>query len=186
MANRNAPYGAQVLGNLANSGFNASVRKFVIPSSDNTATFVNDLVKLTGESNSAGIPYVIQAAAGDATVGAVQAFEVDRDNLSNLYREASTERVVYVNVDPYVLFNMQVTNGTLSTSDIGLNADIAVAAGSTSTGISGMSLDLGTKTASTAQVRIIEVAQLAGNEIGAYTQVLCMFNEHTFKGTTGV
>jgi hypothetical protein len=118
-------------------------------------------------------------------VGFVVGFEANSSYLNQIYRTASTLRGVYVADDPYVTFEIQAA-ATLVTGDLQLLADITVSAGSSVTGVSGTELDLATKTTSSGQLRILALSPREDNDFGQYAKVICMINEHQYKGTTGV
>lgn len=186
MANTNAPFGLQWLGDLSSGLANGMIHTYVIPSSDAANYFVGDPVKSTGTSTSDGVPTVTLAAAGDTMRGVIIGFKFNPDNLNITYGAASTTRYVYVVDAPFAEFVVQ-TNGTLAITDIGANMDLAAGGGgSTYTGISSYVLDEGTVTASSAQMRLIRLYEVVGNSVGAYAQVVCMINEHELKSTAGV
>ena len=84
MANTNAAFGFRPLRYRNGAPWNGAVKEYLIPSSDGTAVFVGDMVKLNGDSGAAGLivngrncegmPMVIRAAAADALLGAVVGF----------------------------------------------------------------------------------------------------------------
>jgi hypothetical protein len=189
MANKNAIYGARAVKSLLGMKFSSKVTSYTVLASDSTAMWVGDFVKLTGTAAEGpdGISrqVITRAAAGNTLVGFVDSFEVDANYLNQVYRTASTLRTAHVYDDPYVLFEAQA-QGTLAPGDIGLNADIAVSNGSSVTGLSGSEINLATKTTASAQVRIMSISPRADNEYGANADVVCMINEHAYKGTLGV
>ena len=136
-----------------------------------------------------GVHAVLQVAAGDAIYGVIVGFEPDNSNLSLLHRTASTLRTALVCVDPTVVYQVATNATGIAKEDIGLNGDIEVGSGSTVTGLSGMELDvdgtpaLGT---GTAQLRILGLSQITGNELGAYAVVDVLINEHELVIATGV
>ena len=190
MANSNVVIGAHPLGTLMGAPYNANFRFCTVLAADAVAMFVGDFVKLTGTTgvNEVGqnLPVVAQAAATEVLSGIVLGFAPHPDYLSQIYRTASTLRTAYVCVDPYVVFEIQVGNGTMTDADMGTNMDIVVAAGSTVTGLSGMQLDHSTASASDGQIRTMELIQRADNEMGQYAKVRCIINEHINKSTVGV
>ena len=187
MANSDSPFGLRPVKHLDGSPWNGAVNKYYIPSTDATAVFVGDAVKLAGSADANGVPTVAQAAAGDTLLGAVVSFEPDSDNPTLNYRPASTARYCYVCDAPDVIFEVQEDSdgGALVADDIGNNVDLVVGSGSTTTGQSGMELDSSTKTTSTAQMRILRLVQREDNEIKTNAKYECLINEHVFKTTTG-
>lgn len=189
MANQDTVFGARGVGHLMSSNFNAQIEAYTVLATDAVALFVGDFVKFTGTSavgqDGKSRPVVAQAAATETLCGFVIGFQADSDDLNRIYRPASTLRTVYVVSDPYATFEIQA-QGTLLVADIGLNADIVVGAGSTVTGLSGMEVDLSTKNTTSQQLRILGLSNREDNDFGANANVICMINEHRFKGTTGV
>ena len=188
MANRDAPFGARIVGHLLGSDWNGKARKYTIPATDSTAVFMGDFVTHQGTSATGFdgelLPVVAQSAAGDALTGIVVGFGLNPSYLNQTYRTASTLRDVYVCDDPYVLFEIQ-SDGTGAVTDIGANADIVVGSGSTTTGLSAMELDESSVTTSTAQLRIHGISHRADNAIGASAVFICSMNESLYKSTTG-
>jgi len=195
MANTSRVNGLHPIKYLNGAAYNGAVNIYFIPSGNGTATFVGDPVKAdtTGDTVAAGgtalgIQSVIQAAAGDAILGVIQGFVVSPTNLNTpQYRTASTGRYVLVCDDPNVLYEVQTSNGTLAVADVGLNADIAVAAGSTTTGASGVTLDVGTKlTTAALALKIMGFTQRPDNDnTAANSKVIVKINNDQFGSSTG-
>lgn len=192
MANVDRVFGFRPIGHLNGSPWNGKVTKYAILAADATATFVGDLVKLGGSADADGVASVVQAAAGNTPVGPIVWMEPNPDNLSQNYRPASTLRYVYVADDPDLVMECQedAVGGALAITNVGQNADIVVAAGSTTTGQSGMELDSSTaNTTSTLVLRILGFMQRPDNEVGvANAKMKVAFNVHQYGsvGTTGV
>lgn len=171
MPNTNTPFGLRPVQNMLSGPFNDSIMQFSVAAGNATAIFIGDPVKLAGTSqfiNGGIFNDVVQAATGDVLVGAVVGVLQDtRDSL--IYRAASTQRIVLVNVDPNALYEVQqVTGGTpLTANDIGLNVNFVVAAGSTFTGYSGVTLDNTTEaTTNTLDLKIVGMPSRADNDAG--------------------
>ena len=190
MTNHDAPAGLKLCCVQTMGGFTGKLTPYVAVAGYATALFVGDLVKLAGTAatNEEGLSLqsVEQAAAGDTACGVIVSIGVNPDNLNRIYRPASTLQTVYVCDDPYALYEMQTASGTaLTEAMIGNNADIVVSAGSTATGLSGIELDLTTVGTGSAQIRIIQLLNGRGNEYAEHAKVICMINEHAYKGTAG-
>lgn len=188
MANADTPFGARLDGELVGTTQNAQTNQYTVPASDAVALFVGDFVKTTGESavGEDGVlrAVVTQAAATDPLAGFVTSFVPLSDNLNQIYRTASTLRTANVCDDPFVKFEIQ-TDGTMVTGDIRANADITVAAGSTSTGVSAMEIDQTSVSPTNGQLRILELSSRADNETGTNAKLICMINEHELKQIAG-
>lgn len=185
MANVDTPFGFKPVRSLSGAPYNGSVRAFSTATGDATAIFIGDPVILSGTSQTIdGVIYadVDQAATGDVIVGVVVGVKpVTADSLK--YRAASTQRILYVATDPDLLYEIQeVSGGTaLDANAIGLNANFVVAAGSTTTGYSGVELNNATEaTTNTLDLQIVGFANRAGNEIGEHAKWLVRINRHQF------
>lgn len=187
MANDDRPNGLKPIKHLDGSPWNGMTNIYYIPSSDGTAVFVGDAVKLAGSADADGVPTVAQAAAGDTIVGVVTGIKPDTDEGLN-YRAASTAAYVYVCDAPDVIFECQEDSvgGALAAADVGNNVDLVVGTGSTAGGgRSAMELDSSTKVTSTAQIRVLRLSRKADNEIGTNAVWEVLINEHQFKTTSG-
>jgi hypothetical protein len=188
MANVSRVSGARPVKHISGSPYNGQCNKYYVPASDGTAIFMGDFVKSGGTADADGVASVAQAAAGDTIRGVVVGVVPDTAD-SLIYRAASTLRYVLVCDDPDIIFEIQedAVGATTALVDVGENADIIVAAGSTTTGTSGMQLDSSTHTASSAQLRILGFAQRPDNEpASANAKLLVLINEHELKSTSGV
>lgn len=198
MANANAATGLKPVEYLGGSPYNGKVNMYLVPSSDPTAMYVGDPVKSGGSAGAAGVyvngintegmATVITAAAGDTLRGVVIGFLPKQSDLTVLHREASTNRIALVVDDPNIVFEVQEDSLGAATAavDVGENADIIYAAGSTTTGISGVMLDSSDHKTATAMLRILGFVQRPDNVIGTNAKLRVLINEHEFKSTTGV
>lgn len=189
MANVDSPFGLRPVRYMSGAPYNGAVNAYSTAAGDATAIYVGDPVVISGTGQTInGVVYqdVDQAATGDKIVGVVVAVDPvigsganGRD--STIYRAASTQRIVYVADDPNLLFEIQeVSGGTpLAADDIGLNANFVVAAGSTTTGLSGVELNNATEaTTNTLDLQIVGFQNRTGNEIGEHAKWLVRINRH--------
>jgi len=202
MANVDAPFGLRPIRYRDGSPYNGAFNVYAVASTYATALFVGDpVVKVAAGSNAAALdgfpigtlPLVEKAAAGDgnAITGVIVGFAPDPDNLSRIYRPASTARVVYVVDDPNVTFEIQA-DGAIAATDVGLNAVLIYTnAGSTVTGRSGAELDT-TSDAPAAdasnQLTILRVVNAPDNEAAsAFTRCEVVINQSTeLTGAIGI
>lgn len=190
MANADSIFGAKLSGVQLSSTFTGRLKSYTIASTYATALFIGDFVKLAGTAvvNEDGVSLssIEQAAATEVCCGFIVGFKVNMDNLNRVYHPASTLQTAYVCDDPYAAFEIQTASGTdLTAAMIGNNADITVGSGNTYTGLSGMELDLTTVATANGQIRILQLVPREDNVYGEHSKVLCMINEHRFKGTVG-
>lgn len=200
MPNVDSPFGLRPVRYLNGAQWNGQVRRYLIDSGDGTAVFIGDPVKLAGSAGlsgavvngipAAGLPTVIQAAAGNVCVGVVVGFEPLQTDLSVLHRVASTSRIALVADDPNIIFEIQeVSGGTpLAATEVGLNVNFVVAAGSTVTGLSGVELNnAGEATTDTLNCKILGLVQRPDNDYGDSAKWEVLLNAHAFRnGVTGV
>jgi hypothetical protein len=168
-----------------------ALRWYSVPASDGTALYVGDPVKLAGDADAAsgGKPTVTQAAAGNAIVGIIVGFDVNRSNINidGQYRVASTARDVLVCDDPNAVFEVETSNGTLTTADVGLNVNHALGSPSTTMARSGATADSGTKaTTATLTFKILQFSERIDNDdTAASAKILVKVNNHQFGSGTG-
>ena len=198
MANIDQPFGFRFHSSDAGS---APLQMCIIPSADGTATFRNDAVKPSSAGSSTSgaggvAPAVIQAAATDPVFGVIEGFlphynEGATLDLSTKHRLASTAMYCLVRPclrgDTYVV-QEDAVGGAVAAADIGLNYDIVVGSGSTTTGISAMELDSSSgNTTATLQLRLRGFLNASDNEIAVANQDLVVsFNNISLGGSTGV
>ena len=181
MANANVAYGLKPVRMADGSSYSGGVDMFYVPSSDGTALYKGDPVKLAGSADSAGVASVTRCAAGDTITGAVVGF-ADATSMAAGYRAASTTSYVLVAHGQDILFEIQEdgVGGAIAAADIGLNADIIVAAGSAYSKQSGVMLDTSTKnTTATLPLRIAGIAQRPDNALDTNAKVLVTLNNTT-------
>ena len=185
MANVDSPFGLKPVRHRSGAPYNGAVTQYSTAAGDATAIYIGDPVTLSGTSQTInGRIYkdVDQAATGDKIVGVVVGVvPVTAESLR--YRAASTQRILLVADDPNLIFEIQeVSGGTaLTANDIGLNADFVVAAGSTTTGMSGVELNNATEaTTNTLDLQIVDFVNREDNEIGEHAKFLVRINRHQY------
>lgn len=209
MANVSKINGFRPVKHINGSPYNGQANIYATSSSDGTALFVGDVVKLAADGNTQGIQFVTAATAGTAGTGAGcigtvvgiinTKFDPVAGKLSTgsvsldtpVYRPASTAQYVLVADATDLVFEVEATNAgtaySFAVADIGQNVNLYAGAGSTTTGTSAHSLDMNDKgTTATLPFRLLGVKQSPDNEItGNYTKVLVTINNHQLKGGTG-
>ncbi len=203
MANNSTPFGFRWYGKMGGPASTIQTRRYIVPSSDGTAIYVGDAVKLVGTNLTiAGMTgtnetlEIVAACSGtsDVPVGVVTGVDpisgvaIGSENFNRIYRPASTQMVIEVIDDPYATFYI-MSNGTAVSGDTADNFSINFGtAGSTSTGLSGMQLDESTHaTTSTLQLKAIGQVNTPSNTPNALNTIYqVMFNIHAYKaGVTG-
>lgn len=187
MANTDRPNGFRVVGSLTGTpDHGGRVQRMIAV--DNL--FMGDLVEddATGKALGDGaVAACGRAEASDAILGVVVGWEKDPAALDRLYHKSSNTYAVYVNTDPHVLLECQSDDGTPAVADVGQNFNIAVAAGSTSTGASNMELDGDTgDTTATLPLKLLGFVDTPDNDTSsANMKCLVSINNHLYKGGTG-
>jgi hypothetical protein len=197
MPNVDRPQGLVPVKNI-HGPWSGQVNMYLIASGDGTATFVGDLVKLAGSAGAAGtevngidvegMPTVVQSAAGDLHVGVVVGFLPDFSNLMLRHRSASTNRIALVCDDPDTIFEIQeVSGGTpLAATEVGLNVNVVVGSGSTTTGLSASELNnSGEATTADLDLKILGLAPRPDNAIGEHAKWLVQINTHSYGNSAG-
>lgn len=209
MANTSRIQGLIPVKHITGAPYNGQVTLYAVSSSNGTAIFRGDLVKLAADGNAAGVQFVVPATAGTAgtgaaAIGVVQGFiNAKLDPVTGAmtagsialdtpqYLPASTAGYVLVADSPDLVFEVEATNGgssySFAVADIGQNCNMFAGSGSTSTGTSAHSADLGDKgTTATLPLRVLGVVNRADNEkTGAATKILVKINNHQLNSGTG-
>ena len=192
MANVDRPNGFRPVGHLSGGAYTGRVRKYY---SINDNLFLGDLVEkeatgtASGSGGYAGVDRM-DTGTGDILVGCVVGWEINPDSLNAMHHAASATLAVYINDDPMTIYEGQC-DGTLAVTDIGLNADVTLGAGSTTTGASGMEIAAsGAATTIATPLKIMGLVEREDNDVSsANANWLVMLNLHAYKnegGTTGI
>jgi len=186
MANINAPFGLSPVSDVSGRPWNGALRVMTTTTGDGTAIGIGDPVLALGTSTTNADGTVTKdvkiAATTDVFEGVVVAVLPDtRDSL--LYRAASTVRRLLVCDDMDALFECQEgTGGTpLTANDLGLNISLAIGSPSTTTGLSGATLDNGTEAnTNTLALRLVGVSSRPNNAIGDSCVWQVKINRHRY------
>ena len=192
MANVDRPNGFRPVGHLSGGAFTGRVRKYY---SINDNLFLGDFVEkeatgtASGSGGYAGVDRMDTGTA-DILVGCVVGWEINPDSLNAMHHAASATLAVYINDDPMTIYEGQC-DGTIAVTGIGLNADVTIGAGSTTTGASGMEIAAsGAATTIATPLKIMGLVEREDNDVSsANANWLVMLNLHAYKnegGTTGI
>ena len=187
MANQDAAFGLKAIGKVGQNRDNQGLSEYSIAASA-TAIYQWDPVKMAATGT------IVVAGAGGAIMGSLNGvFYTDAStskptwanhlNASN----TATDIVGFVSDDPYERFEVQ-SDGATAAADVGMNADIVYAAGSSPDYVSKVELDHSDLKTATAQLRVLAISNdIENNEAGsANVNLVVMINEHFLKGTVGV
>lgn len=198
MANVDRPRGLVPVQHISGGSWNGKTNMYLMTGASGAA-YIGDLVKLGGTAGTAGqtvngidvegMPTIAQAAAGDGGIGVVVGFLPLQTNLETKYRVNSTDRIALVCDDPGVIYEIQeVSGGTALTADeVGLNANVVVGSGNTTTGLSGMELNnSGENTTADLDLRIMGLVKRPDNAIGEHAKWLVMISTHQLNNMAGI
>lgn len=187
MANPDTPNGLRPVKDINGKCYTGTKRSYNALATYATALFIGDPVKIVGTASTLAdgrIVSDIQAAAtGDVIDGVIVGFAASPTDLSSTYRAASTAREVFVCDSNDMLYEVQEgSSGTaLAAADLGLNIDFVVAAGSTTTGLSGVMINNATEaTTNTLDLKLVEFVNRPDNVIGYSAKWLVKLNRHRF------
>ena len=187
MANKDAAFGLRPIGKVGQNRDNQGLSEYDIAASA-TAIYFNDPVKILS-TGTIGV-----AAATDALLGSLGGVfftdaSTSKPTFANHLDASNTATDIkgFVSDDPYERFEVQA-DGATAAADVGLNADIVYAAGSSPDYVSKVELQTSDQKTGTAQLRIIGISKdIENNEAGsANVNLVTIINEHQLKGTTGV
>jgi len=205
MANTSKIRGFIPVKHMTGAPFNGQCNIYAVLASDGTALFVGDPVKPDGNGHTNGIMSVTKATQGASVLGVVVGIlPAKMDPVSGTmtagsipldtpqYRPASTLQYVLVADAPDIVYEVEAVTGSNSAysfavADIGLNADLATVAGSTTTGTSAAALDMSTKaTTATLQFKVLGTVNRVDNDsTGNNTKVWVKINNAVMGGGTG-
>ena len=188
MANKDAAFGLKAIGKVGQNRDNQGLSEYSI-AANATAIYQGDPVEMLA-TGTIGV-----AAAGDTLLlgPLTGVFYTDAStskptwanhlNASN----TATDIVGFVSDDPYERFEVQA-DGATAAADVGLNADIVYAAGSSPDYVSKVELDTSDQKTGTAQLRIMGISKDPSNDTAgsANVNLVVMINEHFLKGTAGI
>jgi len=187
MANQDAAFGLKAIGKVGQNRDNQGLSEYSIAASA-TAIYQWDPVKMAATGT------IVVAGAGGAIMGSLNGvFYTDAStskptwanhlNASN----TATDIVGFVSDDPYERFEIQ-SDGATAAADVGMNADIVYAAGSSPDYVSKVELDHSDLKTATAQLRVLAISNDPNNSTAgsANVNLVVMINEHFLKGTVGV
>jgi hypothetical protein len=187
MANKDSAFGLRPMGKVGQNRDNQGLSEYDIAASA-SAIYFNDPVEILS-TGTIGV-----AAATDALLGSLGGVfftdaSTSKPTFANHLDASNTATDIkgFVSDDPYERFEVQA-DGATAAADVGLNADIVYAAGSSPDYVSKVELQTSDQKTGTAQLRILGISKdIENNEAGsANVNLVTIINEHQLKGTTGV
>ena len=187
MANKDAAFGLKAIGKVGQNRDNQGLSEYGIAASS-TAIYQNDPIMMAATGK------IVVGTAAAVLLGSLNGvFFTDATTSKPTYANhlngsnTASDIVGFVSDDPYERFEIQ-SDAALAVAEIGMNADIVYAAGSSPNYVSKVELDHSDLKTATAQLRVIGISKdPANNEAGAAdVNAVVIINEHFLKGTVGV
>jgi hypothetical protein len=187
MANQDAAFGLKAIGKVGQNRDNQGLSEYSIAASS-TAIYQNDPIMMAATGK------IIVGTAAAVLLGSLNGvFYTDASTSKPTWanhlnaNNTATDIVGFVSDDPYERFEIQ-SDAALTVAEVGLNADIVYAAGSTPNYVSKVELDHSDLKTATAQLRVIGISKDPQNdEAGAVdVNAVVIINEHFLKGTVGI
>jgi hypothetical protein len=182
--------GFKWVGTMSSGDPNGKVKQYAVESSHAGVLGPGDVVLITAASNAAGEPTVDVGTANSANTGIITGVEpnIASEALSQTWLSATTAGYVWVNVDPFALWEADVSNGPLAAADVGLNVPAVVTAGTVSGSLftSNMGVNAtGKDVTATLPFKVIALLRDDNGVLG--NRALVMTNASTYNiGATGV
>ena len=188
MANKDAAFGLKPIGKVGQNRDAQGLSEYSIAETA-SAIYFQDPVELAATGT------ISVAAAGDTLLlGSLNGvFFTDASSSKPTFANhldasnTATDIVGFVSDDPYERFEIQA-DGATAAADVGLNADIVYAAGSSPDYVSKVELQTSDQKTGTAQLRILAISKDPDNNTAgsANVNLVVLINEHQLKATAGV
>ena len=193
MANIDAPFGLRPIAKLGSApGGTVGTTKYKI-SSGASAIFTGDPVKLKADGS-----IEVKGGAG-AITGAISGvfmgcFYTDPTTSKPTFRNnypdglAATDAIAFISDDVNQLYIAQQDANDIGAADLGNNAEMGMAAGSTTTGMSRAEIDSSTAATGNAtyMLKILDFYDVPSNDASAANSVLVVkINNHQLAASTG-
>lgn len=167
------------------------LERFDVAAAHATRLAIGDLVRITGTASAVtGVAQVDAPTAGQSVTGVISGIVPGfaTENFTDTGLAASTLGSVLVQCDPRAEYEVDVVNGPLAVTDVGLNATYVPTAATNTAGYTQSNMVLnatGVATTSTLPFRIIKI--MAGSDGVFGSKALVRLNETTMiAGATGV
>jgi len=159
----------------------------VISASQNLAP--GDVLVISGTADTTGRADVDVAGTTGAITGVVAGFtpQFVGENFSGTGLASGSSTDVQLHIDPNTLFDVDVANGPLVVANVGLNANIVVAAASNPDGVTVSNHTLnatGVATTATFPFRIVALLEDSAGVLG--NRAVVRINASTVGGTLGI
>lgn len=149
-----------------------------------------DLVRIAGTANAQGVADVEIAPTSTACTGVVQSVDITLagEALSQTHHVSGTLGTIKVNVDPNALYEVDVANGPLLITEVGLNAPAVVTEATASGSLFPSVMQVNRTGAATTATLPLHIVSLKEDSAGVLGNVaIVRINESTVApGATGI
>lgn len=166
------------------------VKTFTVESTHGTRLAIGDVVVITSTSDANGIQQVDAAAAGAAVSGVIVGIVPNfaTESFTDTGLAASTAGSVLVNIDPRAEYEVDVSNGPLLVTEVGLNLPLVATAATVSGGltISNMTVNrTGAATTAATEFRLNKLLVGSDGVLGSRC-IVTINNSTNIAGAAGV
>lgn len=182
--------GFQVQKKQSDGEFCGSLFTYDVAAGHSTLLAPGDVMTITGTSNTDGIPGIDAAGASTQVTGVLTSIDpiFAGEALSESGLPAATGSLVKLQVDPMILYAVDVENGPLLVTEVGLNADIVANVATKTGGLSTSNMTLNATGAGTSQALSFRIVQLLKSDAGVLgDRALVRINDGTISdGAAGI
>ncbi len=163
---------------------------YEVDAAHSTALASGDVIRISGTAGTTGVPEADAATATQSVTGVMSAPQPTfaGEALSNTALPATTAGSILVNVDPHALYEVDVANGPLLVTEVGLNADLVATAASATGGLTVSNMTINATGAATTQTLPFRIVELKEDSAGVLGNVaIVRINNSTISdGAVGV
>lgn len=184
------PGGFKLIGTDSQGDVTGKQKRFSVLAATAQVIVPGDLVRIAGTADANGIANVAIAPTGTACTGVVMSVEPTfaGEALSQTHHAASTLGHIKVNVDPNALYEVDVANGPLAITDVGLNCPAVVTEATASGSLFPSVMTANATGAATTATLPLHIVALKEDSAGVLGNVaIVRLNETTVApGATGI
>lgn len=164
---------------------------YEVAAAHSTALASGDVIRITGTANATtGVPLADAAAASESITGVMSAAlpTFSGEALSNASLAALTGGSILVNIDTQALYEVDVSNGPLAVTSVGLNANLVATSATTTGGVTSSAMTVNATGVATTQTLPFRIVALKEDEDGVLGNVAVVrINNSTISdGAVGV
>jgi hypothetical protein len=199
MANVNAVFGLSPVGTVTGAPFNEQGQLYAIANDASNTYAIGDIVKSAVGNDANGVALVTKAGATDVPLGVIVGIRVANPGVSlvagnldltktYISLNSGSYTYVYVVTDPNVIYKVQAN--TSASAKIGSTAVPTITADQSSTlaasaPYSNTYVTADSSATAASMLQIVGTYQAPDNTLGAYNDILVVFNKHQYKQAFG-